>query len=275
MRALVIILWIVLGIVYWFLSKQCCDADKGRSEIIGATEDGREVLDTIAPLPRIKLTPLAFRKSSFEVAPEEPFWTTFRDSLVRNLSSDQVMQVKGFYFGDEDNASTENDLGLARAKNVIRLLGLGADRTQVVSEQKGEAYSADEANNLIAFRYLRSTKNIVESDTGTTSLYFPYNSSKTITNAEIEAYLRNVADRINRSGEKIIITGHTDNTGTPGSNKVLGQWRADAVKNILVRYGVNPMRITTLSRGEDKPIASNDSDEGRSKNRRAELQFVK
>jgi|GEM_PF-466937 len=70
---------------------------------------------------------------------------------------------------------------------------------------------------------------------------------------------------------KVTITGHTDNIGQEDSNFKLGLNRAQNVSKMLQQKGVNVSRITTQSKGESTPIASNDSDAGRAKNRRIEI----
>lgn len=65
------------------------------------------------------------------------------------------------------------------------------------------------------------------------------------------------------------IVGHTDSVGTNKYNQKLGLKRANAVKNWLVKQGVEPNRILTSSKGESKPIASNKTKSGRAQNRRA------
>jgi OmpA-OmpF porin, OOP family len=70
---------------------------------------------------------------------------------------------------------------------------------------------------------------------------------------------------------QIQLAGHTDNTGSPQANQSLSSDRANAVKGLLVNQGVNADRITTAGYGQDRPVASNDSEEGRARNRRLEL----
>ncbi|MCK4083684.1 OmpA family protein [Acinetobacter radioresistens] len=65
------------------------------------------------------------------------------------------------------------------------------------------------------------------------------------------------------------IVGHTDSIGSVKYNQKLGQRRANAVKNWLVKQGVSPNRIITSSKGELQPIASNKTKAGRAQNRRA------
>jgi outer membrane protein OmpA-like peptidoglycan-associated protein len=67
------------------------------------------------------------------------------------------------------------------------------------------------------------------------------------------------------------IDGHTDNVGTTESNLNLSQKRAKAVVDYLVKKGVPKERFVVKSFGESQPIASNDTAEGRSQNRRIEF----
>jgi len=70
---------------------------------------------------------------------------------------------------------------------------------------------------------------------------------------------------------QVQLVGHTDNTGSPGANQTLSQGRADAIKGILTNQGISGDRISTNGYGQDRPIASNDSEDGRARNRRIEL----
>jgi outer membrane protein OmpA-like peptidoglycan-associated protein len=72
-------------------------------------------------------------------------------------------------------------------------------------------------------------------------------------------------------GSTIIITGHTDNTGTASYNQDLSARRAVAVQDVLITAGVTPSRLRAIGRGEDRPIASNLTPEGRAQNRRVEI----
>ena len=71
--------------------------------------------------------------------------------------------------------------------------------------------------------------------------------------------------------KKVRIEGHTDSTGNESVNLRISQQRADAVKAELVNLGVEPGRIDAVGMGEDFPIASNDTGEGRSQNRRVDV----
>lgn len=69
----------------------------------------------------------------------------------------------------------------------------------------------------------------------------------------------------------VTIIGHTDNTGDAAYNYNLSQRRAASVGQVLTGAGVSPGRISTVGMGEDQPVASNLSPEGRAQNRRVEV----
>jgi len=74
---------------------------------------------------------------------------------------------------------------------------------------------------------------------------------------------------------KFTIDGHTDNVGKPASNLELSNNRAKTVKAYLVSKGVKEDRLTAQGFGADKPIASNKTAEGKSLNRRVEINLMK
>ncbi|NOX91854.1 MAG: OmpA family protein [Gammaproteobacteria bacterium] len=73
----------------------------------------------------------------------------------------------------------------------------------------------------------------------------------------------------------IDITGHTDNVGRRRSNDKLSQQRSQAVKNYLIAKGISPQLFKLKALGERHPEASNRTDEGRARNRRAMVKLVK
>lgn len=71
--------------------------------------------------------------------------------------------------------------------------------------------------------------------------------------------------------DRIRIEGHTDSRGTAAYNEELSLRRAEAVARVLSSRGVAPGQILVLGMGEEQPVASNNSSEGRSANRRVQL----
>jgi len=85
--------------------------------------------------------------------------------------------------------------------------------------------------------------------------------------------LKKIVDYINTLDDttKIKIVGHTDSIGDEDSNMKLSEERAASVKNFFVQQGISPDKITTEGAGESSPIATNQTVEGRSLNRRVEI----
>lgn len=79
------------------------------------------------------------------------------------------------------------------------------------------------------------------------------------------------ATLLNRSGKPISVEGHTDNVGTREYNAKLSAERAEAVGKAVIGRGVSPSRITYQGFAFDRPFASNETAEGRSRNRRTEI----
>lgn len=73
------------------------------------------------------------------------------------------------------------------------------------------------------------------------------------------------------SGTVLEIDGHTDNTGDAASNLQLSQQRADAVRDYLVQQGVDPTGLHSKAYGDTRPVASNDTEQGKFRNRRIEF----
>ena len=69
---------------------------------------------------------------------------------------------------------------------------------------------------------------------------------------------------------RVVIAGHTDNQGKPAANKKLSEARAQACRDYLIKKGIDPSRIEAVGYGDEQPVASNDSEEGRQQNRRIE-----
>ncbi len=73
-----------------------------------------------------------------------------------------------------------------------------------------------------------------------------------------------------KKSARIQISGHTDNVGDANANKVLSEKRAKACRDYIVSKGIDASRVTAVGYGDEQPIASNDTTEGRQLNRRIE-----
>jgi outer membrane protein OmpA-like peptidoglycan-associated protein len=77
------------------------------------------------------------------------------------------------------------------------------------------------------------------------------------------------------TNQKLLISGHTDNIGNKADNKNLSLERANAIKQYLISKGIPENLIAIEGRGDELPIDSNETAEGRKKNRRVEILFIK
>jgi outer membrane protein OmpA-like peptidoglycan-associated protein len=103
------------------------------------------------------------------------------------------------------------------------------------------------------------------------NVFFEFNSDQIVPKyyADLDT-LGNVLAR--RAEERFHIEGHTDSIGSDAYNQTLSQKRAESVKRYLVQhFSIPPERLVTRGYGESLPYATNDTDEGRSTNRRVEL----
>lgn len=107
---------------------------------------------------------------------------------------------------------------------------------------------------------------------GHVPLYINFDTGKADIKAEHQMVISEIVALLQQnSGLRLIIEGHTDNVGAPGSNKALSEARAKAVLNALVQQGINADRLQAVGYGPEKAIADNSTADGRAKNRRVEL----
>ena len=107
---------------------------------------------------------------------------------------------------------------------------------------------------------------------GFVALYINFDTGKSDIKPESKGIIDQIAALLQAHPElKVSIEGHTDNVGTPQSNKTLSLQRAKSVMNAVVQKGIAATRLTAVGWGQEKPIADNRSEEGRAKNRRVEI----
>jgi len=107
---------------------------------------------------------------------------------------------------------------------------------------------------------------------GHVALYINFDTGKSIIKAESKPIIEQIVQMMKSNpGLKISVEGHTDNVGSPKSNKTLSDERAKSVVSAIVAQGIDAKRLSALGHGQDKPIADNKTEEGRAKNRRVEL----
>ncbi len=144
------------------------------------------------------------------------------------------------------------------------------------SDNDGVVNSKDQCPNTTAGAEVDATGcvGVVEIiETFEIEVRFPTNSS--VIGNSYDAEISRVADFLKANPETIVeIAGHTDSMGEADYNQLLSQRRAEAVAERLTGpLGVDPERVNTKGYGEEAPIASNDTAEGRAANRRVEARI--
>jgi outer membrane protein OmpA-like peptidoglycan-associated protein len=130
-------------------------------------------------------------------------------------------------------------------------------RTAVASS---EAASVSREGNLLAVTF----KGDVTFDTNSTVL-----------RPGLQSEINRVAGVLNQYPNTLVrVEGHTDNKGTDAYNMDLSNRRALAVKNLLVQRGIADSRIEAVGYGETLPVATNDTEAGRQRNRRVEIKIA-
>lgn len=110
-------------------------------------------------------------------------------------------------------------------------------------------------------------------DLAINNIEFDYNSAQLKSSSKEN--LKGVVEILNENPTfRLKLDGYTDNRGDAESNITLSQNRVNSCKEYLVSQGIEASRINSIGHGESDPIASNDTDEGREKNRRVEFTII-
>lgn len=111
------------------------------------------------------------------------------------------------------------------------------------------------------------------------TLNMPSSITFALNSADLNAQFYNALDGVSmvlKEYDKTIVevAGHTDSSGSDQYNQALSERRAQAVASYLGSHGVASKRLITVGAGETRPVASNDTEQGRAANRRVELTIV-
>ncbi|MFZ6674178.1 OmpA family protein [Undibacterium sp. Xuan67W] len=153
-------------------------------------------------------------------------------------------------------------------------------RGEVANEAQRQQIASDIATNLNptytvnnGLRVSASEQNMLDATLANRIIEFE--SGKAALTPGGKAILDEMALALQKiSNRKIEVIGHTDNQGLRVSNLSLSQARADAVKVYLITKNINAEGIATSGQGSDRPIASNETSDGRSRNRRIEFRVA-
>lgn len=232
----------------------------------------------------VALSPIMFNWNDPSVVMTDGFDEAYRNRILSDNSSDKILEITGFYSPAEVNNTDEENLGRARAKAIADLFP-NIPRERIIFLARRVDEPSSDPNHLLDFSELQWVDRpdedapVEEAKVVTLSdreiAYFPFSSANPIVPEELETYLQNLANNLKVSNEQVVLTGHTDNIGSPENNQALGLSRANSILQALINYGVPANQIKVQSRGEMEPTATNETEQGRARNRRVEIVYKK
>lgn len=196
------------------------------------------------------------------------------DSLLREVSSQEELWIG--VITDSQEYLINKNIAIERAEIITSLLK-NSDSTVslVIHNEIRSSYFEDSINCKRISDIQIKPKSKVINLNNKIVIRHEYNSAATIDNEMVIKALDELLVKMKQENLSIRITGYTDNDGTEKENFVLSRQRALAIKRYLVKNGANPLRILTEYKGALDPVAANDTEEGRSKNRRSEIEVLK
>jgi OmpA-OmpF porin, OOP family len=266
-----LIAWILFCNWWWCNNKEECNCDKGEvPEVIATTSDDgpiRFATNTFGPITGTN-------------------WNSFSDSICNLIKAGKRVEITGYYAASEKNTTKYQNLGIARADTIKDLLmaklpGVNASRFNLLGVLQSKLSSASSpfvASNLMLKDTVATpgaNGGVVVADSNDILIYFPTGSATKEPSKEVDDYLTTLGTRLQSSGEKALITGHTDNKGDANKNMVLSKERAAFVKQILVKHNAVENNLTTDGKAAQEPIGDNNTDAGRKQNRRVRIQISK
>lgn len=296
-----ILLTIIVGtLLYCKLCCNCCDkaviAEDNQEEVTPNDSDRTKIATTLPFMVKDANGDFSFsindnfnfNTSEFSIVkPLSENLNSGIDKLGNYLSNNSFknINITGLYTSSEKNTSAFPNLGLARANAIknyfiskgfsskqMNLFGLLNDNLIPDGTLfKGplnfniltldDTSSKDEGAKLkLLGDSIKANPLILHFATGQNAINLTSEQRQKV--ADIVRYL----DKVEGSNSNVV--GHTDNTGNRDANIGLGQERADFAKNYLVRNGLSENKIVATSKGPDQPIADNNTEEGKAKNRR-------
>ncbi len=225
------------------------------------------------------------------------------DSLTAYLKANpgRTLEITGYYTASETNNSSFENLGLARAEGIRQYLvqqGIpaaslttkGVLRDELTLNAKGDSLyggldfafggaaapvATTPAPETVAAGITEEGLAAKEKFTSVfepIDLYFPLGEANYIKTGETEKFFAEAVKYLaGHKDKKLVLTGHTDNSGPDDVNLRLSRDRANDVKAKLRKSGIAGEQIVTEAKGETQPKASNETREGRKANRRVSV----
>lgn len=291
-------LYLLLGLItilvgtYFYIT--CCSCCNGTEE----TEPMKEEV-VIPEEPKATSYPFAFRDGDYAYNDQDNFnFNVSRNKILDPVSTkveagieslkkylgehpNNIFDITGYYKTSEENNSAFPNLGLARAnavKNFLVTKGISSAVLNTYGEHKQEMVSKDNIffgpvkYGISEGADIKDEMAELKAKIQANPLVLYFNTAETSVNLTVEqrqkfADISRYLDKVD--GAMCNVVGHTDNTGDAANNIKLGQNRADYAKGYLMQNGISGSKINASSKGQTDPIASNTTEEGKAKNRRA------
>lgn len=277
------IFWLVLWLLWTVLAypmclKDCCSAGAAAGERIGAVEDN-QVPEPAAEAPAARSS-IDFEWSVAQPNTNEGF-EAYKSDILSGQTADNILEVVGLYYEEEPTPDGFENIGLARAEMTKELVApdLPDERVNLRSRLVAETAGVrDGFFDAVEFRWLEPAEKVaatVEELPDRRVIRFPFNSTEKEYDPAVDEYLNKLAERLQQTGERVRLVGHTDNVGGEEANMLLSERRAKVIRDILLSKGVDQGQITTEAEGETQPVASNETEAGRYDNRRVEIFLIK
>lgn len=194
--------------------------------------------------------------------------TAEADTAQRRLSESERSNAQKSSEIVAAQAKSDRDMATARAQSDRNLAAAQAQSDRNQQEAQAQQARVDSLESLLAELSAKKTERGVVVTLGDVL----FQSGRSDLNAGADRQMAKLADALRRDpGQRASIEGFTDSVGSDESNRELSGRRANAVMKALIDLGVPAQTLRTASRGEDAPVASNDTAQGRQMNRRVEI----
>ncbi len=250
-----------------------------------------ERCDTVEPSYISRMPGFVIKNCQYSEFNEQEFTPEFprgkeaafrKSGLYRRISYEKDESVARIVSGVQIRTNYLNAVLKAKGK----ILSVNNDVFQLRYENKDVFFQVDYASDnddrgyvlrIIEVEAMKQDIEISFSDAmntdGKIALYgIFFDIGKSVIKPESEPALKQSLDYLKENtSTKIVVVGHTDNTGVYSSNVTLSKARAKAVKDYLVSKGVSATRLSSEGVASLCPVSTNDTEEGRAKNRRVEI----
>jgi outer membrane protein OmpA-like peptidoglycan-associated protein len=212
--------------------------------------------------------------------------------LRNEISASKTLWLTGSVYDKKTNAGlpstvTLTEINSNKAPTEIKtdedgnfLITLPVEKDYALNvNRKGYLFYSDNfsliKNTVDSFFTLRIPLQPIEAGASVVLKNIFYGNNESKLKPESESELAKIISLLNENpGMKVQISGHTDNIGKKEVNQILSLNRAKSVVAFLITKGINPTRLSAKGFGDTMPLSSNDTEQGKSLNRRTEINVV-